>query len=111
MFQNASLQMQWCLDCHRNPAKNVRPREEVFNMNWNPSDRASFLKYMPSPREASNPHWEPAAKDVARLQAKLAKDYDAQIVDELLDVPPLGTRAWAGDPRPEPTDNNESERT
>jgi hypothetical protein len=77
MFQNASLQMQWCLDCHRNPTKNVRPREEVFNMNWNPGDRASFLKYMPSPREASNnPHWEPSAKDVAQLQAKLAKDYE-----------------------------------
>jgi hypothetical protein len=75
MFQNASLQMQWCLDCHRNPTKNVRPREEVFNMNWNPQDRASFLKYMPSPREASNPHWEPSAADAARLQAKLAKDY------------------------------------
>ena len=77
MFQNASLQMQWCLDCHRNPTKNVRPREEVFNMNWNPGDRASFLKYMqPSPREASNPHWEPSAQDVAQLQAKLAKDYE-----------------------------------
>jgi hypothetical protein len=77
MFQNASLQMQWCLDCHRNPTKNVRPREEVFNMNWDPKDRASFLKYMqPSPREASNPHWEPSGQDVARLQAKLAKDYE-----------------------------------
>jgi hypothetical protein len=75
MFQNASLQMQWCLDCHRNPTKNVRPREEVFNMNWNPGDRASFLKYM-QPREASNPHWEPSAQDVAKLQAKLAKDYE-----------------------------------
>ena len=37
MFQNASLQMEWCLDCHRNPAKNVRPREEVFNIDWNPA--------------------------------------------------------------------------
>jgi hypothetical protein len=77
MFQNASLQMQWCLDCHRNPVKNVRPREEVFNIDWNPRDRASFLRYMqPSPREASNPEWEPSAADVGRLQAKLAKDYD-----------------------------------
>jgi hypothetical protein len=75
MFQNASLQMQWCLDCHRNPVKNVRPREEVFNIDWNPADRASFLKYM-RPREASNPEWEPSAADVGRLQAKLAKDYD-----------------------------------
>jgi hypothetical protein len=34
MFQNASLQMQWCLNCHRNPAQYIRPREEVFNMHY-----------------------------------------------------------------------------
>lgn len=32
--RGASLQMSWCLDCHRNPEKNVRPPEEVFNMDW-----------------------------------------------------------------------------
>lgn len=36
MYQQATLQMSWCLDCHRNPAKYIRPREEVFNMNWQP---------------------------------------------------------------------------
>lgn len=30
------LTMQWCLDCHRNPEKYLRPREEVFNMDWQP---------------------------------------------------------------------------
>ena len=34
MYQEATLQMSWCLECHRNPAKYIRPREEVFNMNW-----------------------------------------------------------------------------
>jgi NAD-dependent SIR2 family protein deacetylase len=34
MSQQATLQMSWCLDCHRNPAKYVRPREEVYNMAW-----------------------------------------------------------------------------
>ena len=29
-----SLSMGWCLECHRNPARYVRPREEVFNMAW-----------------------------------------------------------------------------
>jgi hypothetical protein len=28
--------MEWCLDCHRQPEKNLRPREEVFNMRWQP---------------------------------------------------------------------------
>ena len=31
-----SLQMGWCLDCHMDPARYVRPREEVFNMAWQP---------------------------------------------------------------------------
>src|ERR1051326_7175843 len=34
MFNEASLQMEWCLDCHRNPEKNLRPRDQVFNMRY-----------------------------------------------------------------------------
>src|ERR1700722_14101250 len=34
MFNYASLQMEWCLDCHRDPAKNLRPRDQVFNMRY-----------------------------------------------------------------------------
>ena len=34
MYQEAVLQMEWCLDCHRNPEKFVRPRDEVFNMDY-----------------------------------------------------------------------------
>ena len=34
VYQQATLQMSWCLDCHRNPAKYVRPRDQVFNMAW-----------------------------------------------------------------------------
>jgi Cytochrome c7 and related cytochrome c len=37
MYQYASLQMEWCLDCHRDPSRYIRPREEVFNMAWEPS--------------------------------------------------------------------------
>jgi cytochrome c7-like protein len=34
MYQRANLQMNWCLDCHRNPEKYVRPRDKVFDMAW-----------------------------------------------------------------------------
>jgi len=34
MYNYASLQMEWCLDCHRNPQKNLRPRDQVFNMRY-----------------------------------------------------------------------------
>ena len=29
--------MEWCLDCHRNPEKFVRPREAVFTMGYEPA--------------------------------------------------------------------------
>lgn len=35
-WQVNSLYMRWCLDCHRNPEKFLRPREEVFNMEYEP---------------------------------------------------------------------------
>ena len=34
MYQYASLQMEFCLDCHRAPEKYLRPREQVFNMRY-----------------------------------------------------------------------------
>ena len=34
MYQYASLQMEWCLNCHRAPEKYLRPRDQVFNMRY-----------------------------------------------------------------------------
>jgi hypothetical protein len=40
MFAAHTLQMEWCLGCHRNPEKELRPREQVFNMEYTqPSDQ------------------------------------------------------------------------
>jgi hypothetical protein len=34
MYAENTLQMEWCLNCHRNPAKNLRPTSEIYNMAW-----------------------------------------------------------------------------
>jgi hypothetical protein len=34
MYEQNTLQMEWCLDCHRNPSKNLRPTAEIYNMAW-----------------------------------------------------------------------------
>ncbi len=34
MYQAQSLQMEWCLSCHRAPQNNLRPRDQVFNMRY-----------------------------------------------------------------------------
>ena len=41
-WQESSLQMEWCVSCHRNPELHVRPRSEVFNMGWTAEDQATL---------------------------------------------------------------------
>jgi len=37
MLQKSSLQMEWCLNCHRDPAQYLRPREELVTMGYRPA--------------------------------------------------------------------------
>jgi Cytochrome c7 and related cytochrome c len=41
MYQQESLQMEWCLGCHRHPQENLRPRDQVFNMRYQPPTSAN----------------------------------------------------------------------
>ncbi|MBI3682814.1 MAG: cytochrome c3 family protein [Acidobacteria bacterium] len=34
MYQVNTLYMDWCLECHRNPEKYVRPRDKVYQMDY-----------------------------------------------------------------------------
>src|SRR5215203_3179235 len=36
MLQQNSLQMEWCINCHRNPENYVRPRSEITTMGYRP---------------------------------------------------------------------------
>jgi hypothetical protein len=59
MYQKASLQMSWCVDCHRHPDQYVRPKDQVYNMAWE--------------RPADDPG----------LGARLVKEYKIASVDQL----------------------------
>jgi hypothetical protein len=37
VWQDETMTMQWCLDCHQNPAPNLRPVEAITLMGWEPS--------------------------------------------------------------------------
>ena len=43
MWQASRLQMSWCLDCHRNPEKFLRPRDQVFTMGFVPDEDQATL--------------------------------------------------------------------
>jgi len=47
--------MQWCVECHRDPAKYVRPRDQVFN-----------------------PTYETPAPDQAEIGPRLVAEYKIQ---------------------------------
>ena len=36
MWNVASLNMEWCLECHRNPEKYIRPKNKITEMEWPP---------------------------------------------------------------------------
>ena len=45
----APLTMGWCLDCHRNPGPNLRPRDQVTQMGWKPpegTDRTALAQQL-----------------------------------------------------------------
>ncbi|MBI3942123.1 MAG: cytochrome c3 family protein [Chloroflexi bacterium] len=35
-WQSNSLLMEWCLNCHQNPERYVRPKDQIFNMSYQP---------------------------------------------------------------------------
>jgi len=68
VFQANTLLMSWCLECHRNPERVLRPKDQVFNMDWTAPDNQ------------------------AEIGAKLREEYKIRTTgraDELLDLPSL----------------------
>jgi Cytochrome c7 and related cytochrome c len=49
-YKAKTLTMQFCLDCHRNPAPHLRPKDEIYNTGWRrttatPSPGALMAEY------------------------------------------------------------------
>ncbi|HEY3283788.1 MAG TPA: cytochrome c3 family protein [Armatimonadota bacterium] len=40
-WKQNTMTMGWCIDCHRNPAKNLRPQDRIFSMDWQPPAKSS----------------------------------------------------------------------
>jgi hypothetical protein len=56
LWQQTSLQMEWCLGCHREPERYVRPREEVFTMGYTPPiDQATLGRQLVGAYEVAPP--------------------------------------------------------
>jgi hypothetical protein len=71
--QVVSLQMEWCLECHRQPERHVRPREKVFDLAWEPPPQAEDLARLG--RELG---LEPPPQTVEELRQALARKYQVR---------------------------------
>src|SRR5688572_29120778 len=41
MWRENTLNMEWCIACHRAPERHVRPRADLFRMDWAPEDHGN----------------------------------------------------------------------
>jgi hypothetical protein len=48
MWQHSTLQMDWCLACHRDPGKFIRPKDEIVNLHYDPAKKAEQLGTTPT---------------------------------------------------------------
>ncbi len=72
MYNYASLEMEWCLECHRAPEKYLRPRDQVFNMRYLPPSGAEPV--VVDGKEYS---------DQASLGTDLVKKYELRTVADI----------------------------
>ncbi|MEM6962838.1 MAG: cytochrome C, partial [Myxococcota bacterium] len=50
------LGMGWCLECHRNPEPNLRPLDQVTNMEWTPDEHYVASIEVNPPQHCSGCH-------------------------------------------------------
>jgi Cytochrome c7 and related cytochrome c len=91
MYEENSLQMEWCLNCHRNPVKNLRPTSEIYNMAWEgPSEGKSVWCGVTKDAQHTD---VPTAQSVSCVTKK---PENAQIAMLLQADAPLGPHATDG---------------
>ena len=79
-WQVQPLTMAWCLECHRNPGRHLRPEGEVYSMTWTAESeaRADTSAGDPTGPGRAGPAAHGALPDPGRTH-----------VDQLLHMPPL----------------------
>jgi Cytochrome c7 and related cytochrome c/Class III cytochrome C family len=71
-WKQNTLSMSWCIECHRNPAKNLRPHEHLYEMAWQPSTAEEQPRLVsggerPTPRNLGRDRVVQAGKDTYHL--------------------------------------------
>jgi hypothetical protein len=98
MYAENTLQMEWCLDCHRNPAKNLRPTSQIYNMAWEkPADERPVWCAVNGDKQG-----QPTAQAVDCVtENPLGSGPQMPHHEASLQLPAAGASGLAGDVRPQ----------
>ncbi|HUR27606.1 MAG TPA: cytochrome c3 family protein [Planctomycetota bacterium] len=78
MMRKNTLNMEWCLECHRAPEKYLRPRDQVFNMNWDVSHDPANQPKSGEEHASAGAHVPTPPKTQEQLGAELVEQYHVQ---------------------------------
>jgi hypothetical protein len=77
VYQAKPLNMGWCLECHRDPAARIRPKNRVFDLDWKPGPEdetvvSIFATKMKTDADSAKAYVEKLAKsDPGQLQREM----------------------------------------
>jgi hypothetical protein len=75
--QHATLLMEWCIDCHRQPENFLRPRSEVFSMTWTPAKGGVW-----KPEDFFHPESEAAQKLIGQPRPTTQRELGELLKDQ-----------------------------
>jgi hypothetical protein len=93
MYEQNTLQMEWCLDCHRNPAKNLRPTAQIYNMAWESPSLDNPVWCATNPVSSGTPTAQ--SVNCTRQDPSTTSGASAQMAS--LRLPQSGAKGLAGD--------------
>jgi hypothetical protein len=82
VYHDQPLSMGWCLDCHRNPEQNLRPLDQVTNLDYSPEKDVSRKDFYQQLLDGGATPVEIA--DVIVGQGKL--DWEPKGLEDLLQI-------------------------
>jgi hypothetical protein len=77
MMRENTLNMEWCLACHRDPTPNLRPRDAIVEMGWQERWEADLRTDVDEEGHPKLNDLEIAAK-LLEMQQGLARQYDVK---------------------------------
>ena len=84
-WKEESMTMGWCLECHRNPEEHLRPRDEIYNLDWSIESDQHGLIAMFREAAAASPGDASEADDADTRAPEERIEHERQLAERALE--------------------------